>query len=523
MSNQIKAKKENNNLTEEQKIQDDVANERLQELEKTVLGSLLSNNALINHAITKLQPEDFYFQHNRAFYEAIINANSEGRPINFDAIYNYFRNDRYLQKMYSDEEIQTLYDEIEFKYPNDLNYEYSVDFVKSYSIYRQAHELTGNFLDKTFNYSDKFKEENFDYLRKFSDIIHSNTDNKMQGVNEIVNEMITDFDRYEQELINNNDRLTGLDTGFSGINDLTSGFQKGDLVILAARPGTGKTALALNFIMNVCKNIRSQNQHLKPGEKPKVVVLFSIEMGKKQIVERMLAALSRIEISTIKRGVFNEDDRININKSLEELKTYPLKIDDSSGLSILDIQAKLKQLETTYEISFVVLDYLQLLKGPQKKNSRNFSRQEEVSEISRMLKVIARDINTPLLALAQLSRKIEERRGGMNGENPKPLLSDLRESGSIEQDADIVTFLYYKRDPYLPNEASAQEHLDDMAKKEVDPIKLKRDNPYETVQIQFTIEKHRNGPTGEVPLSFIKGISLFVDNNDPYKIEPIGE
>lgn len=483
-------------------------NERLREMEKTVLGCLLAHNDLIDNVITKLKATDFLFFYHQGFYQAILQTHEEGKDINYDSIYNYFRNDEILSRKLNETEFNDLFDEINFQYRNIINYEFAVDFVKSAAIFRQTHQLANEFLNRQFNFSEDANLENFDFLRKFSDVIHSNYNTHIQKISDVIKQMQLDYDRIDERL-GFESNLTGLDTGFKGINGLTAGFQKGDLIILAARPGTGKTALALNFLLHICRNLKKENEAAKEGTKKKIAVLFSIEMGAKQVLERMVAAISNIEIGIIKRGVFIDSDRIIINQVFDELSQLPLMIIDASDVSILDFQAKLKQLQSSYEISFVVLDYLQLLKGPQKKNARSFSRQEEVSNISRMLKVIARDISTPVLSLAQLSRKIEERRGGMDGENPKPLLSDLRESGSIEQDADLVTFLYYKRDPILnvSNPSPNGENSVNLTKPAPDKV-----DPYVAVPIQFTIEKHRNGPTGEVTLNFVKNISLFKDD-----------
>ena len=192
-----------------------------------------------------------------------------------------------------------------------------------------------------------------------------------------------------------------------------------------------------------------------------------------------------------------------VQTKIQEISELPIFIDDTSNLSILDIQAKLKQIKSNYDIRLVVVDYLQLLKGTIDRFSSS-NRQQEVANISRMLKIIAREINAPIMALAQLSRKIEDRAKTTTGENPKPLLSDLRESGAIEQDADIVTFLYYK---------NTKEETEE----EEDGAKPKQNNPLQPQPIEYIIEKHRNGATGSVSLAFIKSYGKFVEFDNRYK------
>ena len=251
------------------------------------------------------------------------------------------------------------------------------------------------------------------------------------------------------------------------------------------------------IIKELAKDIKSQKQD--ENKKPGAVVLFSIEMSKKQVIERMLASLSFVNITQIKRGDLKDVELDSIKSDIELIHNLPIFIDDTSNLSILDIQAKLRQLKANYDIRLTVVDYLQLLKGLSDRNNA-INRQQEVANISRMLKVIAREIETPIMALAQLSRKIEDRGKTASGENPKPLLSDLRESGAIEQDADIVSFLYYKSNQ---TEALSDDEDDNKNKNQQNPLSPER--------IEYIIEKHRNGATGSTTLGFIKAYGKFVE------------
>lgn len=267
------------------------------------------------------------------------------------------------------------------------------------------------------------------------------------------------------------DIITGIQTGYPGIDKLTNGFQPGDLIILAARPGQGKTALSINFLINCAKNLKNNE----------IVVMFSLEMGIDQILHRVTACESMVNFTFANFKNLSPEDNASISYSLSEVENLSIVIDDSSNLTISEIQSRLKHLANTHKLKLVIVDYLQLLRAT--KQDSNLNRQQIVTLISHSLKQAARTFNVPILALAQLSRKIEERRGPSS----TPILSDLRESGSIEQDADLVCFL----NSPLKDDENNDEGLNE--------------NP----EIEFIIAKHRNGPTGKVILSFAKRIGKF--------------
>lgn len=283
-------------------------------------------------------------------------------------------------------------------------------------------------------------------------------------------EITKDFSARLDNIKLHHNKLTGTTSGFHAIDEFTNGFQPGDLIILAARPSIGKTALALNMLVAAAKQC-SENE---------CVVFFSLEMGAHQLMERMVSAETSISSTHFKRGTWMDEDDFLIKECTTKFNKLPLLIDESSNISILEIQTKLKQIANTKKVKLVVIDYLQLVQGSQK---AGINRQQEVSQISRTLKSIARDVDTPIIAIAQLSRKIEERKGL----DKKPILSDLRESGSIEQDADIVSFLNYERDEYDNNNSETS---------------VKQYN--NIVVVDFIIAKNRNGSTGEVKLLFEK-------------------
>ena len=463
--------------------------------EKNIISCILNDPTIIDDVIAKLELKDFSDQKLRCVFQAIIDIHSQGKPVDHLTVCEYISKNDELASLLPNYRsfIYGLY----YSYTTSLNLGSYIDLVKESSIKNQLNYFAENLISQKVDFT-KFKEQSYEWLSKFSEIINSK---KVDNIAPISN--ITSSYRISLNNIINSDhsKLTGISSGFKSINRITDGFQRGDLIILAARPGTGKTALALNFILNAAKDIQSQK--LDANKKPGAVVLFSIEMSAKQVLERMLASESYIDITKIKRGDLVGPALDAVQTKIQEISELPIFIDDTSNLSILDIQAKLKQIKSNYDIRLVVVDYLQLLKGTIDRFSST-NRQQEVANISRMLKIIAREINTPIMALAQLSRKIEDRAKTTTGENPKPLLSDLRESGAIEQDADIVTFLYYK---------NTKEETEE----EEDGAKPKQNNPLQPQPIEYIIEKHRNGATGSVSLAFIKSYGKFVEFDNRYK------
>lgn len=272
--------------------------------------------------------------------------------------------------------------------------------------------------------------------------------------------------------------LTGVTSGYRDIDDFTNGFQKGDLIILAARPSIGKTALAINFMINLAKEIQDEKE---------AIVFFSLEMSKEQIIQRMVANLAEIDGNILRNGQIDEFIRKKIYKSVNEIKDYRIFIEDKPNMTILDIESRLRQIAQNYEIKLVVVDYLQLIESTNHSQNRVL----EVGKISRKLKIMARELNVPLIAIAQLSRKIEERKA----EEKRPMLSDLRESGSIEQDADIVTFIDYDKNQIDPTSSTSGST-----------------KTLNRVEVVFYIEKHRNGRTGTVKLWFAKNEGRFINH-----------
>ena len=302
--------------------------------------------------------------------------------------------------------------------------------------------------------------------KKVIDVTRSNTSSDFHTGEEI----FTDALKHIEAIQEAGSDITGVRTLYNDLDHMTAGFQKGDLIILAARPSMGKTALALNVALN--------SASVTPGS----VAIFSLEMPAEQVAVRILAAKAKVEIQKLRTGRLNDEEWSRINEASQQLKKQNFYIDDTPGIKVSEMYAKARKLAQDGSLYMIVVDYIQLIQATGKSDSR----QQEVSEISRRLKAMARELNVPVIALSQLSRGVESR------QDKRPMLSDLRESGALEQDADLVLFLY--RDAYYNHEENASEERED---------------------VELLISKHRNGPTGKVVLAFEKEINAFygIKNN----------
>ena len=470
------------------------------ENERIVIVCLLSNTTLLPDAVSELEVDDFLSREYRIVYQAIHTLYQESKIINFDTVHDFIINHPELIGNIAN--FEKFYNQLKFDYTSDANFKFALDYVKVAGIKRKLNMLCNKITGEAVDVNN-YTQETTDWLTQFSNIIFSKKTEKMLKIKDIADQYISE--KLGQWKPEETHKLTGTDSGFKCINSYFDGFQPGELIILAARPGTGKTALALNFAVNAAKSLKNDPAYALSVRRP-IVVIFSMEMGKEQLLERMIASESYVDISKIKKNYLRPNERESVRNATETLAELPILINDSSSLSIMDIQANLHRYATDYDIKLVIVDYLQLLKGSTG-NFSNTNRQQEVANISRLLKHAAREIKTPIIALAQLSRKIEERRSKTaDGDNPKPLLSDLRESGAIEQDADVVTFLYYKNSAM---ESNSDEENADKSK----PAPERMNN----APIEFLIEKHRNGATGSCTLNFVKQVGLFTEEGTDKK------
>ena len=421
--------------------------------EKMILSCLLINSEAIEITLETIPPEAFYFKNHREIYKAIIFMHNNKLPIDILTLTTFLQENGLLQKIGGVKVLLELINQI----PNLIYLEEYLRLIKDKFLRRSLIKLGYEIINSS--YITNLPLENiFNNLE--NELFALNNEIKIQKLSssaELLNDLF-----YELKDKFLNPTLPGLKSGFYDLDLLTQGFQKSDLIIIAGRPSTGKTALSLNIILNVIKNSKLP------------VLFFSLEMSNKQIMYRLLSMEANIDQTRLKNGKLYQNDWIKLNKIIKILSKLPLFIDDSANLSVNDIRSKIKTIisEQT-KIGLIVIDYLQLM---QNLNIKNGNRVQELSQITRYLKNIAREFNVPIIALSQLSRNVENRL------NQKPILSDLRESGSIEQDADLVLMLY-------KNKSSSQA----------------------SQLTELIIAKQRNGPIGTIKLKFNEKQTKFSD------------
>ena len=335
-----------------------------------------------------------------------------------------------------------------------------ISIIRNKSLARKVIKVGEEISNDAYDSSVSVDEMLENVERKVTEVTRSKTSADFKTGEEIFDETI----KHIQAIQEAGTAITGVKTKFRDLDSKTAGFQKGDLIIVAARPSMGKTALALNLAMN--------SAEITPG----AVAIFSLEMPADQVATRILAANSGVEIQKLRTGQLNDEDWSKVNEATQRLKQMNFFIDDTPGIKVSEMYAKARKLAQDEGLYMIVVDYIQLIQATGKSDSR----QQEVSEISRRLKAMARELNVPLIALSQLSRSVEAR------QDKRPMLSDLRESGALEQDADLVLFLY--RDAYYNRDENDNSNRED---------------------VELLIAKHRNGPTGKVLLAFQKEINAF--------------
>lgn len=390
--------------------------------EQSVLGTIFLDPKLMINVMDQLDVEDFFDLSHQLIYEAMINVHTEDIKIDYASISAKLEQGKDLGKAGGIEYLIELANTV----PTTAHLESYVDLVRDGSLKRQVINVTGKILESGYNddidavtYVTQAEELIFalGQKRKTSDFVKLDV---------IVQEVKEKIERNKHK-----SGITGLKTGFSELDKLTSGLQEEELIILAARPSMGKSAFALNLALNVAQRNKDSKAY---------VAIFSLEMSNDQLASRMLSAEANIDGNRLRSGYLDSSDWVSLEAGKQSLERLNIVFDDSAAVSVSDIRTKCRKLSQEGRLDFVIIDYLQLIKG----DSKSGNRQEEVSRISRGLKQMARELKVPVLALSQLSRAVESR------EDKMPILSDLRESGSIEQDADIVLFLYrgdyYTRD-----------------------------------------------------------------------------
>lgn len=425
------------------------------EAEQSVLGAMIIDKEAINTTIEIIRPEDFYKEANKEIYEAIIELYNRNEPIDLITLPEELRRRGTLENVGGVTYLANLSGGV----VTTANVKYYCEIVEKNSILRRLIKSCDEIMTKSF--------ENSEEVNSIIETAEKNIFDITQGRNREgffpIREVLLDSFSKMEEMAMREDGLTGLTSGFADIDNKLSGLQKSDLILLAARPSMGKTALGLNIALNSA---------LKGDAK---VGVFSLEMSKEQLVQRMLSSISHVDLQKIISGKLGEDDWLKIVKAMGPLSEANMYIDDTPGISLMEVKAKCRKLKIEKGLDLVVIDYLQLMQS----DSYSESRQQEISAISRGLKGLAKEMDCPVIALSQLSRAPELR------SDHRPILSDLRESGAIEQDADVVLFLY--RDEY---------YNQDTDKKNIGEV---------------IIAKHRNGPTGMVELLWMGQFTKFVN------------
>jgi replicative DNA helicase len=423
--------------------------------EKSTLGSMLLDRDAIAKVIEILKPKDFYREAHTIIFNAINRLFDKGEPVDLVTVSEELKETGHLEAVGGASYITSLVNSV----PTAANVEHYAKIVEEKAILRRLIKTA----DQIAQLGYKGDQEIDNILDQSEQLVFNLSQRRTVQTFDGIKDILMDtFDNLEK-LYNNKGDVTGIATGFRDLDKMTSGLQPSDLVILAARPSMGKTALALNIA-----------QHAAVKEK-KSVAIFSLEMSKSQLVQRMLCSEAQVDSHRLRTGFLNENDWRRISQGAGRLGESKIFIDDTPGITVMEMRAKARRIQAEHGLDLILIDYLQLMTG----GSSSESRQQEVSDISRSLKGLARELNVPVVSLSQLSRAVEQRN------DKRPQLSDLRSSGSIEQDADVVAFIY--RDDYY-NPDSERAGI-----------------------TEIIIGKQRNGPVGTVELAFQKEYTKFVD------------
>nr|WP_314488355.1 replicative DNA helicase [uncultured Kingella sp.] len=431
------------------------------EAEQSMLGGLLLENSAYERVADVLTDDDFYRHEHKLIYRAISTLINENRPADIITVQEVLERNDQLSHAGGFEYLLTLAQST----PSAANIRRYAEIVRERSIIRQLAEIGTEIARNAYNPQGKSAEQLLDEAENQVFQIAESTAKSKQGFLEMPDLLQQNIERIDALYQRDNpNEVTGIATGFTDLDKMTSGLQAGDLVIVAGRPSMGKTAFAINIA-----------EHVAISEKLPVAV-FSMEMGGAQLVMRMLSSVGRLDQSVLKNGSLKDEHWERLNEAVAKLTDAPIFIDETAGLSALELRARARRLARRFNnrLGLIVIDYLQLMSG----SGRSDNRASELGEISRSLKALAKELQVPVIALSQLSRTVEQRT------DKRPMMSDLRESGAIEQDADLIMFMF--RDEYYTKEQSQFKGL-----------------------AECIIGKHRNGPTGRVFLTFMGQFTRF--------------
>lgn len=429
-----------------------------QEAEQSVIGSMLLDQEAVITASEMLKEDDFYNSRFRILFSSIVSLYRENKPADLVTLTERLKENNVPEEVSSIEFISNIISSV----PTSANVKYYAEIVQQKALLRELIRTTEDITNRCYQDSGDINELMDDTERTVFQIVQSrSTSEDFTPINEVALETLENI----QNAASSNGSITGISTGFRDLDYRTAGLQPSDLILIAARPSVGKTAFALNIAEYV-----AMVNHIPTA-------IFSLEMSKVQLAKRLISMNSKVDSQHIRTGTLEDDEWAKITESSIILGESSLVIDDTPGISIQELRTKCRKLKMERGLGLIIIDYLQLMSGS---GSRNISRQQEISDISRSLKALAREVNCPVIALSQLSREVEKR------EDKRPILSDLRESGAIEQDADVVMFLY--RDEYYNKDASTQKGV-----------------------TEVIIGKQRNGPTCTVKLKWLSQYTKFAN------------
>ncbi|MEH7386152.1 replicative DNA helicase [Bacillus sp. JJ1521] len=426
------------------------------EAEQAVLGAIFLEPSSLTLASELLIPEDFYRTAHQKIFDAMLSLSDKGEPVDLVTVTSELADAKILDEIGGVSYLSDLAGSV----PTASNIEYYARIIEEKSILRRLIRTATTIATDGYSREDEVDALLGEAEKNIMEVANRKNAGAFQNIKDV---LVQTYDNIET-LNNRVGDITGIPTGFSELDKMTAGFQRNDLIIVAARPSVGKTAFALNIAQNVAT---------KTDEN---VAIFSLEMGAEQLVMRMLCAEGNINAQNLRTGSLTAEDWGKLTMAMGSLSNSGIYIDDTPGIRVNEIRSKCRRLKQESGLGMILIDYLQLIQGSGRSGE---NRQQEVSEISRSLKALARELKVPVIALSQLSRGVEQR------QDKRPMMSDIRESGSIEQDADIVAFLY--RDDYYDKE-SENKNI-----------------------IEIIIAKQRNGPVGTVSLAFVKEYNKFVN------------
>ena len=424
------------------------------EAEQSVIGSMIIDKSAIAQVAEKLTEDDFYRDGHKIIYKSIFEMFKNDMAVDLVTLLEYLKSTDQLEKAGG----VTYITEVSSSVPTTANLSSYIKIVEEKSILRRLIKASTAIIEDSYNKQGEVEGVLDLAEKKIFDIAEKRSTSDFEALSDVLERGFLEIER----LFNNKGQITGVPSGFTDLDAKTSGFQKGDMVLIAARPSMGKTTFALNI---------AENAALREG---KSVVIFSLEMPKEQLAYKLLCSEANVDMLKLRTGNLDDKDWENIARATGPLSKAKIYIDDTAGVTVMEMRSKCRRLKMEYGTDLILIDYLQLMSGSSSEN-----RQQEVSEISRSIKALAKEMECPVIALSQLSRAPEQRA------DHRPMLSDLRESGSIEQDADLVMFLY--RDEYYNKETEDKN------------------------MAECIVAKHRNGPVGTVKMAFLGALSKFGD------------